>query len=178
MQALCERAPDIEFTASAARPCGAGLRSLFDINDISVMGFLPVITRLPLLIRRISKPRGDRRAAPDALVIIDSAGLHASRGGRFAPRASIPIINYVSPTCGHGDRDRARKMRAYVDHLLALLPFEPQAHADLGGPPTTYVGHPLMERLDEFRPARANTRETSPPNLLVLPGSRRAEITA
>ena len=44
-------------------------------------------------------------------------------------------------------------MRAYVDHLLALLPFEPEAHRRLGGPPTTYVGHPLIERLDEIRPA-------------------------
>ena len=42
-------------------------------------------------------------------------------------------------------------MRAYVDHVLALLPFEPDAHATLGGPPCTYVGHPLIERLPWIR---------------------------
>jgi lipid-A-disaccharide synthase len=70
-------------------------------------------------------------------------------------------------------------MRAYVDHLLALLPFEPEAHRRLGGPPTTYVGHPLIERLDEIRPApgeRASTLE-GPLSLLVLPGSRRSEVS-
>src|SRR3990170_4131356 len=43
---------------------------------------------------------------------------------------------------------RARKMRRYTDHVMALLPFEPAAHERLGGPPCTYVGHPLIERLE------------------------------
>jgi lipid-A-disaccharide synthase len=70
-------------------------------------------------------------------------------------------------------------MRAYVDHLLALLPFEPEAHQRLGGPPTTYVGHPLIERLDEIRPAPGERQrvEGQPINLLVLPGSRRSEVS-
>ena len=69
-------------------------------------------------------------------------------------------------------------MRAYVDHVLALLPFEPAAHQRLGGPPCTYVGHPLIERLSELRPnaAEAERRLQEPPILLILPGSRRAEI--
>jgi lipid-A-disaccharide synthase len=69
-------------------------------------------------------------------------------------------------------------MRAYIDHLLALLPFEPDVHQRLGGPRTTYVGHPLIERLADFRPAldEAQLREKTPPTVLILPGSRRAEI--
>jgi lipid-A-disaccharide synthase len=69
-------------------------------------------------------------------------------------------------------------MRAYVDHLLALLPFEPEAHRRLGGPPTTYVGHPLIERLSELRPAPGERRPLGdgPLELLVLPGSRRSEV--
>jgi lipid-A-disaccharide synthase len=69
-------------------------------------------------------------------------------------------------------------MRRYVDHLLALLPFEPQAHARLGGPTCTYVGHPLIERLAELRPNadEERRRQTAPPIILVLPGSRRLEI--
>jgi lipid-A-disaccharide synthase len=70
-------------------------------------------------------------------------------------------------------------MRRYVDHVLALLPFEPEAHRRLGGPPCTYVGHPLIERLAELRPAPGERRPVAtadPPELLVLPGSRSGEI--
>jgi lipid-A-disaccharide synthase len=69
-------------------------------------------------------------------------------------------------------------MRAYVDHVLALLPFEPAAHARLGGPACTYVGHPMIERLAVLRPNADETarREARPPVLLVMPGSRRSEL--
>src|SRR5439155_12802336 len=58
----------------------------------------------------------------------------------------IPIVDYVSPSVRAWRPGRARKMRQYVDHVLALLPFEPEAHRQLRGPPCTYVGHPLLER--------------------------------
>jgi lipid-A-disaccharide synthase len=69
-------------------------------------------------------------------------------------------------------------MRRYVDHVLALFPFEPAVHQRLGGPPCTYVGHPLIERLATLRPNRdeAARREAAPPLVLVLPGSRRGEV--
>jgi lipid-A-disaccharide synthase len=69
-------------------------------------------------------------------------------------------------------------MRAYVDHVLALLPFEPDAHARLGGPPCTFVGHPLAEQIALLRPnaEEARRRAADPPVLLVLPGSRSSEI--
>jgi lipid-A-disaccharide synthase len=74
-------------------------------------------------------------------------------------------------------------MRAYVDHVLALLPFEPAAHQRLGGPACTYVGHPLVERLSWMRgldPAPLKTRLGISENeqvLVVLPGSRASEVT-
>ena len=74
-------------------------------------------------------------------------------------------------------------MRAYVDHLLALLPFEPDAHARLGGPPCTYVGHPLIEAvpwLQDLDPTPLADRlglDHKLPKLVVLPGSRRSEAT-
>jgi lipid-A-disaccharide synthase len=69
-------------------------------------------------------------------------------------------------------------MRSYVDHVLAVLPFEPQAHLRLGGPPCTYVGHPLLEQLARLRPGaeEARRRLAEPPIVLVLPGSRDSEI--
>jgi lipid-A-disaccharide synthase len=69
-------------------------------------------------------------------------------------------------------------MRAYVDHVLALLPFEPQVMDELNGPPCTYVGHPLIERLGDLRPKdlEKKLRLADPPLILVLPGSRDGEI--
>ena len=179
MQALRARAHEVEFFGvGGAAMQEQGLRSLFDIHDISVMGILPVIRRLPLLLRRIAETaRAVVAERPDVLVIIDAPDFThrvARKVRRAAP--SIPIVDYVSPTVWAWRPGRARKMRAYVDHLLALLPFEPKAHATLGGPPTSYVGHPLMERLAEFRPANPAARDATPPLLLILPGSRRSEI--
>jgi lipid-A-disaccharide synthase len=69
-------------------------------------------------------------------------------------------------------------MRGYIDHVLALLPFEPEAHSRLGGPLCTYVGHPLTEQIGMLRPdaEEQKRRDAQPPVLLVLPGSRRSEI--
>jgi lipid-A-disaccharide synthase len=69
-------------------------------------------------------------------------------------------------------------MCAYVDHVLALLPFEPEEYRRLHGPPCSYVGHPLTEQLASLRPGpdEQKRRDGSPPVLLVLPGSRRSEI--
>ena len=69
-------------------------------------------------------------------------------------------------------------MRAYVDHVLALLPFEPAAHHRLGGPPCTFVGHPLSEEIGRLRPSaeEAKRRAADPPVVLVLLGSRPGEV--
>jgi lipid-A-disaccharide synthase len=115
---------------------------------------------------------------PDVLVVIDSPGFTHAVAKRVARRSDLPIIDYVSPSVWAWGPWRARKMARYIDHVLALLPFEPAAHARLGGPPCTYVGHPLIERIAELRPAageRGPLRERAV--LLVLPGSRRTEIS-
>jgi lipid-A-disaccharide synthase len=157
-----------------------GLHSLFPLSDIAVMGILPVIKRLPTVLARI-KATADAivAAPPDVLVIIDSPDFThrvARRARRRLPR--LPVVDYVSPSVWAWRPGRAKAMRRYVDHVLALLPFEPEAHERLGGPACSYVGHPLVERLAEFRPSAAERalRDQSPPMLLVLPGSRRSEI--
>jgi len=77
---------------------------------------------------------------------------------------------------------RARRMRAYVDHVLALLPFEPAVHKRLNGPECTYIGHPLIERRDwvqSLDPQGLAARlglEGDCPVLVVLPGSRSNEV--
>ncbi len=66
----------------------------------------------------------------------------------------IPIVNYVSPSVWAWRPGRARAMLKYVDHVLALLPFEPEAYRRLHGPPCSYVGHPLTEQIVLAAPER------------------------
>src|SRR5439155_6914062 len=103
--------------------------------------------------------------------------LWVARFVRLADR-SIPIVDYVSPSVWAWRPWRARSMRRYIDHVLALLPFEPSVHRRLGGPPCSYVGHPLIEQAGKFRPGadEARRRLADPPVLLALPGSRSGEI--
>jgi lipid-A-disaccharide synthase len=157
-----------------------GLVSLFPIEDLSIMGFAAVVKQLPMIIRRI---RGTAdaviAAAPDMLVIIDSPDFTHRVARRVRARCcGLPIVDYVSPSVWAWRSGRARAMRSYVDHVLALLPFEPEAYRRLGGPPCTYVGHPLLEQVGVLRPdaQERQRRDTKPPTLLVLPGSRRSEI--
>jgi lipid-A-disaccharide synthase len=158
-----------------------GLQSLFPLEEVAVMGIGPVVARLPSLIAHV---RGTvaaiEHASPDALVIIDSPGFTHAVAKRVRRRLpDLPIVDYVSPSVWAWRPGRARRMRPYVDHLLALLPFEPEVHERLGGPPCTYVGHPLTERLGDLRPAAGERDEIGegPLQLLVLPGSRRSEIS-
>ncbi|HEX2727370.1 MAG TPA: lipid-A-disaccharide synthase [Beijerinckiaceae bacterium] len=158
-----------------------GLKVLFPVSDIAMMGIGAVVAHLPRLVRRVySAVDAIVAAQPDAVVIIDSPEFTHAIAKRVRRRLpSLPIVNYVSPSVWAWRPGRARRMRAYVDHVLALKPFEPEAHERLGGPPCTYVGHPLIERLAELRPRpgeRAPLHE-DPVNLLVLPGSRRSEIS-
>ncbi|MCJ2061845.1 lipid-A-disaccharide synthase [Methylobacterium sp. J-088] len=181
MRALRESAPDVAFGGVGGEAMAeAGFASLFPLDDVAVMGYLPVLARARTLLRRIRETaEAARHARPDVLVIIDSPGFThavAKRVRKAAP--GIPIIDYVSPSVWAWRPWRAKGMRPFIDHVLALLPFEPDAHRRLGGPPCTYVGHPLIERLAELRPSSAETqrRETAPYSLVILPGSRRSEI--
>ena len=157
-----------------------GLKSEFPISDIAVMGIMPVLARLPTLIARIRQTAEAIVAArPDGLVIIDSPDF-THRVARRVRRAmpDLPIVDYVSPSVWAWRPARAKAMRGYINCVLALLPFEPQAYAQLDGPRCVYVGHPLIERLDALRPSpdEARRRYAEPPLVVVAPGSRRSEI--
>ncbi len=163
----------------------AGLTSVFPMSEIAVMGPAAILAQLPHLLRKISEAtRAALAAEPDVVVIIDAPEFtHRVAKKIRRVRPGIPIVNYVSPSVWAWRPWRARKMRPYVDEVLALLPFEPGVHERLGGPPCTYVGHPLVERrpwiaaLDPEPLARRLGLATDRQPLLVLPGSRRSVIS-
>ena len=157
-----------------------GLTSLFPIEELSIVGFAAVVRRLPRIMRLIRQTvDAVMQTSPDALVIIDSPDFTHRVARRVRSRdQSIPIIDYVSPTVWAWRPGRARAMVSYIDHVMALLPFEPEAYRRLRGPPCTYIGHPLIDQIASLRPnaeERAR-REAENHLLLVLPGSRRSEV--
>jgi lipid-A-disaccharide synthase len=162
-----------------------GLVSQFPLEDVAVMGLGAILSRLPLLLRRISGTvRSAIAAEPHAVVIIDSPEFTHPIARRIRRRrADIPIIDYVSPSVWAWRPGRARRMRPYIDHVLGLWPFEPEVHERLGGPPCSFVGHPLIERhswLAALDPAPLAERLRLPPGrpvLVVLPGSRTSEVS-
>jgi lipid-A-disaccharide synthase len=157
-----------------------GLATLFPIEELSIVGLAAVVKQLPKILRLIRQTTDAALAAePDVLVIIDSPDFTHRVARRVRARdPSIPIVNYVSPSVWAWRQGRARAMRRYVDHVLALLPFEPAAYQRLQGPPCSYVGHPLTEQFATLRPNATEQarRDGEPPLLLVLPGSRRSEV--
>ena len=157
----------------------AGLASLFPMSELSVMGLVEVLPRLPRLMRRL-RQTGDAVIAgrPDVVVTIDSPGF-TLRLARRLKGAGIPIVHYVAPTVWAWKPGRAPKMARIVDHLLALLPFEPP-YFEAVGLRCTFVGHPVVESgADQgdgpgFRQHHGVAPEA--PLLVVLPGSRQGEI--
>ncbi|NDW04234.1 lipid-A-disaccharide synthase [Jiella pacifica] len=185
IRALKARLPgDLELVGLAGEAMQAeGLESLFDIDELSIMGISAIIARLPQLLRRVGQTADAIVAAePDALIVIDSPTFSHRVAKRVRARSpQVPIVNYIPPTVWAWREGRAAKMRPYVDHAICALPFEPAVMERLGGPPSTYVGHPLMKEpglaaiMADGRPLGEKTVK-SPPRLVILPGSRRGEI--
>lgn len=160
-----------------------GLVSLFDFSDTAIMGISAVLIRLPTLIKRINQTaKAIVAAKPDALVIIDSPGFTHRVAKKVREKLpALPVIQYVCPTVWAWKPYRAKRMVGFVDHVLAILPFEPEAMERLGGPPTTYVGHRLrtLPAVLEARSHSASRIQSagSPRTILLLPGSRVTEIS-
>src|SRR4051794_30690625 len=180
MKALRAEHGNISFAGVGGRAMAVqGIESPFDTADPSIIGLGSIPRKLPLILRRIRETADAVIASrPDALLIIDSPDFThrvARRVRKAAPH--VPIINYAPPTVWAWRPWRARAMRRYVDEVLAILPFEPAAFARLNGPPCTYVGHPLAERIAGLRSSTAEPRPSAGPPLgLGLPGRRSSEI--
>lgn len=181
MRALNAQAPDIRFAGlGGSEMQAAGLDPLFDIRELSVMGLVEVLPRLPAILsrlRRITRDVLDRR--PDALITIDSPSfsLRVARAVK-RQRPDLPVIHYVAPSVWAWRPGRARRMAAYVDHVLALLPFEPpyMTEARMG---CDFVGHPAAERPQPSAEEVAAFRSrigANGPLLLMAPGSRPGEV--
>lgn len=180
MQALKERTGDRVRFAGVGGPqmAAQGLESLFPMAELSIMGLVEVLPRLPRLVRRIQQTADAAIAAkPDAVVTIDSPGF-TFRVAKKIQGSGFPLIHYVAPTVWAWKPGRAKKVAAFLDHLMVLLPFEPP-YFQREGLPTTFVGHPVIERGADKGDGRAfRERHNIPLDaalVCALPGSRQSE---
>ena len=150
----------------------AGLKSLFDMNELSVMGWADVLPRLPKLLWRTRQvAKAIVRSRPDVAVLVDAqvfSALVAKQVYRAAP--DIPILLCVAPAVWAWKPERAQHLRPHFREVMAVLPFEPAFMRRVGGPETTYVGHPAVDAL----PFRQTLPNKGP--VLLLPGSREGEL--
>ncbi|MEP0520829.1 MAG: lipid-A-disaccharide synthase [Hyphomicrobiales bacterium] len=167
------------FGVGGERMTALGLKSVFPLKEVAVMGLTAVVARLPKIIR-LAYRLIDRivEFTPDVLVIVDSPDFTHPVAKRVRKKMpELPVVDYVSPSVWAWRPGRAQKMKAYVDHVLGILPFEPDAYKRLQGPECTYVGHPLVEKISKIKiDLQYRTKESSQPRLLLMPGSRSGEI--
>ncbi len=163
------------------RMASEGLESLFPIHELAVMGLAEVLPHIPNILRRIKQTKGDvENQQPSALVTIDSPGF-SLKVSKALKGGSIPLIHYVAPSVWAWKKKRAKKVSAYLDHLLTLLPFEPP-YFEKHGLASTFVGHPVIEAEGAFSDIGREQLCTElglsleAPILAVLPGSRRGEV--
>ena len=151
---------------------GQGLVSQFPMSDLAVMGISDVLARLPLLWWRMRQTvRAILRERPDIVVLIDFQVFSASVARRLRRRGYRgPIVLYVAPSVWAWRPERAKTLHGVFDEVLAVLPFEPKVMHELGGPPTSYVGHPALQTIE----IRNTVPERGP--MLLLPGSRGGEL--
>ncbi|MBL26597.1 MAG: lipid-A-disaccharide synthase [Rhodospirillaceae bacterium] len=156
----------------------AGLKSLFPMHELSVMGFVEILPRVPHLLSRMRETVAEiRRIRPDAVVTIDTPAFSFRIGERLKGEG-IPLIHYVAPTVWAYRPRRAAGIARFLDHLLAILPFEPP-YFEAVGLPCSFVGHPVLESVGTPDGPSFRNRHGIPsdvPLLAVLPGSRRSEV--
>lgn len=157
-----------------------GLESLFPMQELSVMGIAEILPKYRHLKRRIEETAEAVLAArPDVLITIDSPDFCLRVAKLVKARADIPVVHYVAPSVWAWRAGRATKMARVVDHVLALLPFEPPLMR-AAGMGCDFVGHPVVAEPvasdADVAAFRAEQGLGDAPILLVLPGSRRGEV--
>lgn len=149
-------------------------------REMAFMGFLEVVKNLGTIRRIMRECQADLLAnRPDVLILIDYAGFNL-RMARFAKKHGIPVFYYISPKVWAWNQRRALKIKASVDKLFTILPFETEFFAKYDYK-VEYVGNPLLDALADFQPDPAFRKENGiddRPVIALLPGSRHQEITS
>lgn len=173
---------DVSFSGIAGPLMQAeGMQSLFPMEELSVMGLAEILPKYRHLKRRIAQTAQAVLAEkPDVLITVDSPDFSLRVTKQVKAANTIRTVHYVAPSVWAWRPGRAQKMARSIDQVLALLPFEPPL-MEAAGMRCDFVGHPVVTDPvasdAEAQAFRAKHGLGQAPVLLVLPGSRRGEIS-
>lgn len=157
----------------------AGVRIVYDIENLGIIGFVEVLKHLPLFLKLIKFLKQTMiKEKPDVLVCVDYPGLNM-KVAHAAKEMGIPVVYYIAPTIWAWKKGRAKQIAGDVRQVASIFPFEAEAYKKAGAP-VTFVGHPLIdtvktsmsfnEAMEYFRGEKIKKR------VLLMPGSRKNEV--
>ena len=157
----------------------AGMAILFDARDLSVVGIVEVVSRLPH-IRKVfnTLKRQIEEAPPELLILLDYPDFNL-RLAAVAKKHRVPVLYYISPQIWAWRQGRVKKIARIVDCMAVVFPFEVPLY-EKEGVPVQFVGHPLLDReipaFDSAGSLEAFGMKPGWPVIGLLPGSRKSEI--
>ena len=153
-------------------------------KDIAYMGFLEVALHLSEILKNIKFCQNDiLQFAPDALILVDYPGFNL-RIAEFARHNKIRTYYYISPQLWAWKSSRVKKIKAFVDRMFVILPFEKSFYAKYSYD-VDFVGHPLLDEIENYNNIQNSTPivncqllivNCAKPIIALLPGSRKQEI--
>lgn len=176
VSALRERNPNIFFTGIGGAAMRAqGVRVMVDADNLAVVGVTEIFAKAQSLLKGLSTAKKLLKSLkPDLLILIDFPDFNL-KVAAAAKKIGIPVLYYISPQLWAWRAGRVKKIKALVDHMAVILPFEADFYRR-HQVPVTFVGHPLLDA-----PLAASGHNPNPPMddrpvIGLLPGSRDKEI--
>ncbi|HKK37986.1 MAG TPA: lipid-A-disaccharide synthase [Cryomorphaceae bacterium] len=160
----------------------AGADVVKHYRDLAFMGFAEVIANIGTILKNFKRCKADiLNFEPDVLILIDYPGFNL-RMAEFAHKEGIKVFYYISPQIWAWKQNRVKKIRAYVDEMYVILPFEKDFYAKFDVD-VHFVGHPLIDAVGQFKETLPDRESffheygmTDRPLVLLMPGSRKQEI--
>lgn len=177
MRAILRRDPEAEirFWGGDAMTAVGGT-CVRHIRELAYMGFVEVAMHLPTVLGNIRFCKQDIvKFNPDAIVYVDYPGFNL-KIAKFAHQLGYKNIHYISPQLWAWKKGRITSMRRDLDKLCYILPFEQDFYRRNNFPQAAYVGHPLLDAVEQFRVGEAPEKLRCNSTIALLPGSRKQEL--
>jgi lipid-A-disaccharide synthase len=179
MKALKQQDPQAEFRFFGGDLMKAeGGELIKPYSEMAYMGLVEVVFNIRTILRNMETCKRDILAwQPDALVLIDFPGFNL-KIAEFAKKNGVLVCYYISPKVWAWNEKRVHKIKAYVDHLFCILPFEVDFYKKWGMK-VDYVGNPLLDAIIAFKPNpnfQTEYQLQGKKIIALLPGSRKQEI--
>jgi len=180
VRALRERFPHLQvYGLGGDSMRAAGVETLFDVQALNVVGVVEILAKVPAGLRMAYRLlREAARRGTHVVVLIDAPGFNLTFA-RFAKRAGLSVVYYISPQIWAWGQHRVKRVARSVDKMLTLFPFEVPFYT-AAGVNAEYVGHPLLDHLHHLpsaaQAAHSLGLDAQAPIVALLPGSRRQEL--